>query len=402
MFHAVDTNGDGRVDFTEAVAAACGVCASMSEAQAKAWFIALDTSDSGCIDEKEYVVGMTTLTNPLSDAEFATAVKKTIGRTQKKVKHPRYYFHESETRGYLGKDLVPLLEKGLESLLRQVEQERVKVASGELWDKDGYAPEEWRAMRPLQFLGRFLLDHSKKGLQRKAKQESQEAMKSEAKQKAAEFEARGGAPLPYTELTRTEKLEMCFRAIDKNRDAYITVDEMALVCKKLNPPGRGNREAGIRTQSESNDSGMSAAVNSGMGTAAENAVRWMDVNGDGKVSLEEYETAMTELLENVDDAVFDAGVVHLLDSVKFAEADRREKLKMVFDKTDVDGNGTLDVEELRHLARQLVVGGDEAAVKRTMKWLDVNEDSVVSFDEFCEVRPWAFPKSRPPCVPTQD
>ena len=36
MFHAVDTNGDGRVDFTEAVAAACGVCAG-GALEAMAW-----------------------------------------------------------------------------------------------------------------------------------------------------------------------------------------------------------------------------------------------------------------------------------------------------------------------------------------------------------------------------
>ena len=358
MFHALDANNDGRVDFDEACTAACGVCATMTAREALDWFTSLDTSDTGFVDEQEYVLGMLTLTKPFTDLEFANAVKDTIHRTRKKVKHPRYYFHENETsaREYLGRELTPLLEQGLDSLLKEVETERLKMASGELWDADGYAPNEWRALRPLQFLGKYLIENSEKGIERrKAHELEREKSALKAKEKAA-FEARGGKPPPFAELTRTEKIKMCFSAIDKNNDGYLTFDEMLHVCKKIDP-GRGREEA-------------SSTIN------------WMDKNGDNAVDIQEYETAMMEMMEHVDDEVFDLGCQKILDAVMFAESNRDEKLKMVFDKTDIDGNGTLDVDELTTLAKQLIPGGDEAAVKRTLKWLDVNNDNLVSFEEF--------------------
>ena len=51
---------------------------------------------------------------------------------------------------------------------------------------------------------------------------------------------------------------------------------------------------------------------------------------------------MTDLMENIDQETFDAGVNKVLTAVKFAYASREEKLKMVFDHIDADGSGELD------------------------------------------------------------
>ena len=54
---------------------------------------------------------------------------------------------------------------------------------------------------------------------------------------------------------------------------------------------------------------------------------------------------MTDLMEDIDQETFDAGVNKVLTAVKFAYASREEKLKMVFDHIDADGSGELDRQE---------------------------------------------------------
>ena len=64
---------------------------------------------------------------------------------------------------YLGDEVAPLLEKGLEALLSAVEKERLRVATGVDWDEDGYRPDDWRPLRPLRFLGEWLRRNSRTG-----------------------------------------------------------------------------------------------------------------------------------------------------------------------------------------------------------------------------------------------
>ena len=355
MFHALDVNGDGRVSLDEATRAACGVCPTMTESEVDEWFRSMDVSDTGLLDESEYVAGMLNVTRGMTEAEFATSARDTIARTARKVKHPRYYFHRDDARGYLGEELVPLLERGLDALLREVETERLRVASGADWDEDGYVPDDWRPTRPLRFLGKLApAPMYPRGRPWRA---GAEAAAAEAKRLLeCEMAARGGKPRPMHELSREEKLEMCFDAMDRNGDGTLTFDEMLRVCRKIDP-GRGREEAA-------------------------SMVQWMDVDSDGKVSKAEYETAMLAVMEHLDDEVFDLGIERTLTATRFADASRAEKLRMVFEKCDADADGRLDIDELRSLANALIVGGDEQKVRRTMKWLDANGDDVVTFEEF--------------------
>ena len=172
MFHALDVNGDGRVDVDEAVHAACGVCPTMTESEVDEWFRSMDVSDTGFLDESEYVAGMLNVTRGMTEAEFATSARDTIARTARKVKHPRYYFHQDDARGYLGEKPVPLLEKVLNALLHKVESERLRVASGADCDEEGYVPDDWRPVRPLRFLGEWLRANSAKGVAARATREA--------------------------------------------------------------------------------------------------------------------------------------------------------------------------------------------------------------------------------------
>ena len=81
VFHAVDEDGSGSIDAAEALKVATGVCASMTEKEALAWFRDIDADDSGFIDESEYLAGMLRVTKFLSDAEFAHRIKDLLART---------------------------------------------------------------------------------------------------------------------------------------------------------------------------------------------------------------------------------------------------------------------------------------------------------------------------------
>ena len=361
MFHALDVNEDGKVFVDEVIDAACGVCPTMTEAEVHSWFRRMDISDAGFLDARDYVAGMLNATKGMTDAEFADAVRDTINRTHKKVRHPRYYFHRDDEHGisareYLGKELTPLLEKALDALLRELQDERLRVATGRDWDADGYAPTEWRPVRPLRFLGTWLRENSAKGSRLRAEREAEAALRAEKARETAERALRNGRPEALCEMTREEKLVLCFRAMDRDGDGNLTFEETLRVCRDIDPGG-GREEAS-------------------------SMVRWMDVNEDGQVDEREYVTALLGLMEHLDEDVFDVFVERVLTAARFANSARLEKLKMVFEKCDVDGDGYLDVEELRALAKALIVGGDEVKVERTMRWLDSNEDDKVSFDEF--------------------
>mmetsp|Transcript_17647 Transcript_17647/g.43607 ORF Transcript_17647/g.43607 Transcript_17647/m.43607 type:complete len:418 (+) Transcript_17647:1960-3213(+) len=160
----------------------------------------------------------------------------------------------------------------------------------------------------------------------------------------------------FNEMNRVEKLRVSFDAMDRDGSGSLDFDEMLSVCRKINP-GKGVDEA--RQQ-----------------------VAWMDVDGDGQVDREEYVKAMLELMDDIDQDTFDAGVHRVLTAVKFAYSTREEKLKMVFDHIDADGSGELDKVELTMLAKALVPGGDQTKVKKTLAWLDKDGDASVSFGEF--------------------
>ncbi|XP_046412761.1 EF-hand calcium-binding domain-containing protein 1 [Neodiprion virginianus] len=77
--------------------------------------------------------------------------------------------------------------------------------------------------------------------------------------------------------TQREKLEFCFRIYDLNNDGYITKDEMFQLLKNclIKQPSEEDPDEGVRDLSEL-------------------ALRKLDVDRDGKVSFQDYETAIKE------------------------------------------------------------------------------------------------------------
>lgn len=56
---------------------------------------------------------------------------------------------------YLSRTVLPLLHDALEELGGVLVHERLQIATGELWDEDGYRPLDWTPVDPLQYLTDF-------------------------------------------------------------------------------------------------------------------------------------------------------------------------------------------------------------------------------------------------------
>ena len=342
VFRALDADNSGSIEMKELLVLATGLCPAMTEDDCRAVFKVLDADGDAKVDEEEYLQCMLTITADIPQQEFEHEIRDLLARSDKATDDPKYYFHCENNRAYLEAELLPMVEQGLNALMEAVEAERLRVAAGADWD-EGYLPPDWRPLRPLQFLGEWLRANSVTGI--KQKEEADAAAEAQRKKE-------------FNEMNRHEKLRHSFQAMDRDGSGTLDFDEMLFVCRKINP-GKGLEEA-------------------------KSQVAWMDKDGDGQVDQEEYVKAMTDLMDDIDQETFDAGVNKVLTAVKFAYATREEKLKMVFDHIDADGSGELDKEELTMLAKALVPGGDETKVKKTLAWLDKDGDSNVSFDEFKE------------------
>ena len=347
VFHALDGDDSGSIEIGEVLHLATGMCQTMSEDDARAWFQEMDKDGDATVDEAEYLEAMLKLTDDLSPQQFEHRIKDLLARTNKEVTDPRWYYHCENNREYLEAEVVPLLESGLNEMMRAIEAERLRVASGKDWDEDGHVPPDWRPIRPLQFLGEYLRENSKT-MVRKREEEARLAAEAAAK---AEYLNR-----TFDEMDREQKLRYSFDKMDGDGNGALDFDELVFVCRKINP-GKGVEEARMQ-------------------------LSWMDKDGDGQVDQDEYVNAILEIMQDVDEETFVNGVKRVLTAVQFAKADRIEKLKMVFERVDEDDSGELDRDELTKLAVALVPGGDEVKVRKTMKWLDANGDAAVSFEEF--------------------
>lgn len=128
---------------------------------------------------------------------------------------------------YLKRTVLPLLHDALEELSGILVQERLQIATGELWE-DGYRPESWNAVDPLQ----YLTDYFRRAPGRSASTavraacvvsrppRSRRLRNPRAPRKARTVRAgpstitsvwqKRNSPL-WHELSKEEKLEACFR-----------------------------------------------------------------------------------------------------------------------------------------------------------------------------------------------
>ena len=68
-----------------------------------------------------------------------------------------------------------------------------------------------------------------------------------------------------------------------------------------------------------------------------------------------------------------------------SENDSKEDMKKVFKLFDEDGNGYVEVNDLKRIAKELSENMDEMELKEMIERADSDGDGKVSFDDFYEI-----------------
>ncbi|XP_046557159.1 calmodulin-like [Haliotis rubra] len=138
-------------------------------------------------------------------------------------------------------------------------------------------------------------------------------------------------------LSQNEKLlyTRFFHQVDTDGNGYITLDELAALCKKLKFD---------MTRQQIVDLFMS-----------------MDTDGNFKITLDEFLAAMPNIQQ---------------------EKRSHGEMRQAFDQIDKDGNGLLDADELKAVLTKCGRSLSMSEVNSLISKADVNGDGKLDFDEF--------------------
>jgi len=114
-----------------------------------------------------------------------------------------------------------------------------------------------------------------------------------------------------------------------------------------------------------------------------------DLDGNGSIDYQEFKTIMQTAFDTTEtnNAISGKKVREtLLESFGFkynaSKTVSKEKLRQVFDSMDLDGDGKLQISELRQALKNFL-GMDENAISAWADAVDSNMDGTIDFDEFC-------------------
>ncbi|XP_077991780.1 neo-calmodulin-like [Glandiceps talaboti] len=143
-----------------------------------------------------------------------------------------------------------------------------------------------------------------------------------------------------------DDLYHAFREFDRNKDGYITIDELRRTMKKL--------EENI-TEEELRE-----------------MMKEADQDGDGRVNYKEFAKIIRgeDTMDSYNHTVTDTGPRCLMD---------------VFEDMDEDGNGYITIDELRHALRRVPDSYTDDDIEDMMQEADIDGDGNVNYVEFLRV-----------------
>eukprot|EP00092_Neocalanus_flemingeri_P016037 GFUD01017357.1.p1 GENE.GFUD01017357.1~~GFUD01017357.1.p1 ORF type:complete len:167 (+),score=64.83 GFUD01017357.1:67-567(+) len=142
-----------------------------------------------------------------------------------------------------------------------------------------------------------------------------------------------------------------FQTLDKNGDGILTVSEMR---QTLNAAGKDYTLKDVQKM-----------------------VKKADKNGDGRVVWEEFLELMAEQMQKIRGG----------EDVKYVEGkettgEEYEKAMQAFKLFDKNGDGMIDLNELKEAMKELNLEQDPEKVEELLKGLDENGDGVIDYVEF--------------------
>jgi len=127
-----------------------------------------------------------------------------------------------------------------------------------------------------------------------------------------------------------------FEAFDKDRDGYITIKEISAYVKAIGQPP---------TEGEVKD-----------------MINEVDVDGNGSIEFIEFITLMARKMRDADTF--------------------REDLKEIFDVFDLNKDGGIDKDELKHIMTSIGENVQDEDIDDMIKEADEDGDDAINFEEF--------------------
>ncbi|PNH09211.1 putative calcium-binding protein CML23 [Tetrabaena socialis] len=159
-------------------------------------------------------------------------------------------------------------------------------------------------------------------------------------------------------MDRKRALLDVFALLDQNDNGYVELRELKTTA--TSPTAQGQLEEACETLS------------------------WLDLDGDRRVSPEEFVQVFTFMGADMDDRQFELFVEDM--KVHTGEPVSRESLlKRVFQSLDRDRSGYIEMHELKTLVGRVAPAESLERARGTLRMFDTNEDGRVSMDEFLSV-----------------
>lgn len=106
-----------------------------------------------------------------------------------------------------------------------------------------------------------------------------------------------------------------------------------------------------------------------------------DVNNDGVLSLDEFQTFCFKETGHHSSERFQAMIQGFIEVGNLME-ERKKMIKAVYDKIDLDGNGSVNRDEMMEFGKFMNSKFDDEKLQKLMDQMDLDKDGVISYEEF--------------------
>ena len=160
----------------------------------------------------------------------------------------------------------------------------------------------------------------------------------------------------HKQTLRLPLLRVVFEAMDEDKSGFIEADEMANFGQYT-----GNRDWTPEQIDE--------------------MFKKMDVNNDGKISMEEFQDFAHEQTAHHSSERFQAMIQGFIEVGNLVE-ERKAMIESVYKKIDTNNRGTVTRDEMMEFGRFMNSKFDEEKLNKLMDQMDLDKDGLISFHEF--------------------
>ncbi|KAG2449861.1 hypothetical protein HYH02_005384 [Chlamydomonas schloesseri] len=356
VFQALDKDNSGYIEMHELKTLVGQVAPAESLERARGTLRMFDTNEDGRVSLDEFLAVFDFLSQDMDDTEFHGL----LSRLQEKGFEALYegdYKHPHTCRAWLEVEVLPTLREGLLALLKEVEKNKLDLATGLPWEGGVHMPRGWRPFSPLRWLSEWLVRATT----------APPPGSAPAGSSVDGLDAFGLAQhVSLESMSRAEKIAYIFSQIDAGNTGFILADHLVHTAQLIFADGA----AGVMDAHAVIDPVLAA----------------MGINPvDSSIDQNEFEQAITQMTSMLSAEEFDeaARVVVAQRDWRYCRS-RQDKFRYLFRSLDLDHSNQLNLNELKVLAQRMDPDTNEETIAATLDFLDKDGSEQVSAEEFVE------------------